>query len=688
MPAPPSAPHPPGPPAGRRSRAASMRRPLRRLAGVGLLMLAACGGGGGVSTQADPQPPVAPPVQPPVQPPAAAPTFSAQPADAAVAAGQSARFEAAADGSAPLGFQWLRDGQPIAGATQARYDTPATAAGDDGARFSVRVSNAAGSVVSREARLTVLPPVAARAQWLAGVAALSGPYRDATVQYYDLPGSRRLGDLLLVDTRARSAPRTVAGAGEWLPHASVWAADVAGTPAVATRLRERFRTFLRNGRLHRIDLEPAAGDVPVAEQVSSLGTGEVCEGDQQVYQQWTAPQHAWFVFPAPAEGVANCYSQRSWRAVRLDMAAGEAPLTLTARPVAALRDARGAIEGFVLQRGQQVLLADAGFRNARLLLENTDGGLELRAHGVHGRGDRRYLLYHLGNSFQPAQQQLRALPLDRAGSSVLLASDVRPGPVVAEDAAGLVFAAGRRLLQVDAELAVRTLTDMLPPNDGRLFLTPTRVVLVAGNISPTAVVSVPRQGGAPATLLTLSGNGDPYPTLVTVGEDVYVQIGVGVQQGGLHIVGSDGSQPVRLDSGYIAATLRPAAMTLDAQATGFDHAEQREVVGAATAGGLLVVESAFNDSASQAPVVRYGSARMRTELGRLPGLLQSNWPLGEAEPGDVRLGHAAAGFQRRYLTAVQRGGFGLLQRQGGDLFLVDDAGAGAVTRVTAVEPAP
>lgn len=52
-------------------------------------------------------------------------------------------------------FQWLRNGTPIPGATTSFYVTPATTAADNGARFSVVVTNAAGSLTSSEAILTV-----------------------------------------------------------------------------------------------------------------------------------------------------------------------------------------------------------------------------------------------------------------------------------------------------------------------------------------------------------------------------------------------------------------------------------------------------------------------------------------------------------------------------------------------------
>src|SRR5207253_4668557 len=60
-----------------------------------------------------------------------------------------------ATGRAPLSYQWQRAGVPISGATLASYTTPSTTSGDNGAQFTVVVSNTAGSVTSNVATLTV-----------------------------------------------------------------------------------------------------------------------------------------------------------------------------------------------------------------------------------------------------------------------------------------------------------------------------------------------------------------------------------------------------------------------------------------------------------------------------------------------------------------------------------------------------
>jgi hypothetical protein len=88
-----------------------------------------------------------------------APSITTQPVSQSVQAGQSATFSVVATGTAPLSYQWRRNGTAIAGATSATYHTPATSSADNGAVFSVVVSNALGSITSGNATLTVTPAV-------------------------------------------------------------------------------------------------------------------------------------------------------------------------------------------------------------------------------------------------------------------------------------------------------------------------------------------------------------------------------------------------------------------------------------------------------------------------------------------------------------------------------------------------
>ncbi len=86
-----------------------------------------------------------------------APTISTQPANQTVNAGQTATFSVIASGTAPLTYQWQKNGVAITGATAASYTTPVTTTADSGELFRVVVSNSAGNVTSNSATLTVNP---------------------------------------------------------------------------------------------------------------------------------------------------------------------------------------------------------------------------------------------------------------------------------------------------------------------------------------------------------------------------------------------------------------------------------------------------------------------------------------------------------------------------------------------------
>ena len=85
----------------------------------------------------------------------AAPTITTQPANQTVAVGQAATFNVVASGTSPLSYQWRKNTANITGATSSSYTTPATASGDNGAKFDVVVSNSAGNITSAQATLTV-----------------------------------------------------------------------------------------------------------------------------------------------------------------------------------------------------------------------------------------------------------------------------------------------------------------------------------------------------------------------------------------------------------------------------------------------------------------------------------------------------------------------------------------------------
>jgi hypothetical protein len=121
-----------------------------RTALVGLVCLALAACGGHVEERLD------------------APTIVVPPADQSVVVGSAATFGVEATGAAPLTYQWFgsADGTTfaaIAGAVGDTYSTGPTALGQNGSVYRVVVSNAAGSVTSSGATLTVSAAAAAPA---------------------------------------------------------------------------------------------------------------------------------------------------------------------------------------------------------------------------------------------------------------------------------------------------------------------------------------------------------------------------------------------------------------------------------------------------------------------------------------------------------------------------------------------
>jgi hypothetical protein len=85
------------------------------------------------------------------------PSITTQPTLQSVAVGSNATFSVVATGTAPLAYQWCLNGATILGATNSVYvlnGAQVTNAGN----YSVQVTNAAGSVLSAQAALTVLQP--------------------------------------------------------------------------------------------------------------------------------------------------------------------------------------------------------------------------------------------------------------------------------------------------------------------------------------------------------------------------------------------------------------------------------------------------------------------------------------------------------------------------------------------------
>ena len=91
--------------------------------------------------------------------------------------GQSVTFTVVASGSAPLHYQWRRNGVDISGANSASYRFTSAQLSDSGAAFDVVVTNALGTATSNAAMLTVTTntrPTASFTQPVAGTTYAGG----------------------------------------------------------------------------------------------------------------------------------------------------------------------------------------------------------------------------------------------------------------------------------------------------------------------------------------------------------------------------------------------------------------------------------------------------------------------------------------------------------------------------------
>jgi len=83
------------------------------------------------------------------------PAIVAQPVSQIVPVDGAPYFSVNASGAAPLSYKWLRNGSPIAGATESAYSTNNVRLTDSGDQFSCVIGNSYGSAVSSNAALTV-----------------------------------------------------------------------------------------------------------------------------------------------------------------------------------------------------------------------------------------------------------------------------------------------------------------------------------------------------------------------------------------------------------------------------------------------------------------------------------------------------------------------------------------------------
>ena len=185
-----------------------------------------------------------------------APSLIAPPAAQTVAQGSNVEFSVAAAGDA-LTYQWIFNGAPLAGATNATLAIPGAQPGDGGA-YAVRVANAVGEVIGGPAALTVIAPPAI----------LLDPADQKVVQGdVALFGVAAAGDQLTYTWRHNGGPLpapdepTLAVGPAQLPAAGLYAVVVSNPVGVVTSATAQLSVFVPPAvaEVGAVEPQPGAG---------------------------------------------------------------------------------------------------------------------------------------------------------------------------------------------------------------------------------------------------------------------------------------------------------------------------------------------------------------------------------------------------------------------------------------------
>ncbi len=134
------------------------------------------------------------------------------PASQAVAAGSTVSFSVVANGTPPLSYQWRFNEVDVAGATDSSYSRVDVQSADAG-NYSVKVSNAAGSVISPDAVLAVNTPPALSS--IGDITVHAGATATVTASASDVDAGQALAYSLGTGAPAAAAIGATSGIFTW-----------------------------------------------------------------------------------------------------------------------------------------------------------------------------------------------------------------------------------------------------------------------------------------------------------------------------------------------------------------------------------------------------------------------------------------------------------------------------------------
>lgn len=478
---------------------------------------------------------------------AVAPTITQQPAAVSTFVGQSAQFNVVATGSEPLQYRWRRNGQDIEGATGSSYQITAASLADHGARFSVVVSNSAGTRTSNEVLLTVTEPPADSGYYLL---AQSGPAADGVMVFANGAQTFRSPALVAVHgQRPGDGVVTVESAGQAVQsNVVVVQTTLQGTQLSGTRLRYSF--YFKGTRLYRLD-HLSQGAAPAGQPISTLRSTDVCAQGGQIYlsdgtdvlMDLANPGRTWALFPGPGPDNQCGTADDVVRAVRADMTTDDAASSLRGVPLMEIFGSNGTLQGALVRQGQSLVRVDANLANPQTvhtlgssLAFDWDGdlfGSDMPRVWLFVDGDKLYGYRLDGTAGAPRvlatltadEQNNRSWQMATRGGTAFVA---------------LSNGTSTRVLRISEDLGTPALVTSAGPADVfGMVATPTRLILHSMN----GVSSIPHAGGSFTTLFS-NGQMEQFGSLYVAGETVYFSTATYSEAGmarSVEIAGSDGS---------------------------------------------------------------------------------------------------------------------------------------------------
>ncbi|QYF95666.1 carboxypeptidase-like regulatory domain-containing protein [Massilia sp. PAMC28688] len=408
------------------------------------------------------------------------PAITQHPGNVTAAVGQNASFAVSASGTGPLSYQWLREGVAIAGAVDATYQTGALTQADHGVKFSVRVSNAKGTVTSNAATVSI-----SQGSGVSGLHLAFG---------YGSPVNNQLAYGAVPAAGGTAVPLHPAGQGElagYLIQGQI-------SNGLASDFYARSMLFWKNGTLIRRDLSGPNG-LPPEVRLSTITSANACglsngSDDVQMGNDAVNALQSWLVVQKRGPDSACNTDDDQYFAVRANMGAADAPLQVS-RPVATIHSAQGALTGWLVRNGMQMQRVNADFSNpVNLFTLPADdaefmSGAELSNTAVFSAGDGVFAV-DLNAAAPAALTRLATVAADETLSELQQAN---PREIVF----ALRGTTQTRLLRYTIATGTTQAIGTVGGLGDIAIVTPTRVL---ARSSQGGLLSFPLAGGAPTEL--------------------------------------------------------------------------------------------------------------------------------------------------------------------------------------------